>query len=79
LVDIAVSHLAMNVLTELLLAYIDPGAGGYIFQLLIAGLMGAFCTFASVRSRVAGAFRRWFAGKPPDPNGDPPQKPQDTA
>lgn len=40
------------------LAYIDPGAGSYVFQLLIAAVSGVLFFFSSMKGRIAGWFQR---------------------
>ena len=39
------------------LAYVDPGSGSYIFQLLIAGLTAFVYFFSSVKRRFLALFR----------------------
>lgn len=38
-------------------AYVDPGTGSYVFQLLIAGLTGLFFLFSSLSTKVLALFR----------------------
>lgn len=40
--------------------YIDPGTGSYIFQLLLAALLGAGFAIRTFRSRIADFFSRVF-------------------
>jgi len=40
-------------------AYLDPGSGSFLLQLLIAGLLGAGIVIRSQWSRIKG----WFGGK----------------
>lgn len=42
------------------LAYIDPGAGSFVFQMLIAGLLSLGLTLTNVRSRVLAFTRSLF-------------------
>ena len=39
-------------------AYLDPGAGSYVFQLLLASLMGLLFVIGVYWKRVKGFFRR---------------------
>lgn len=45
-----------------LLAYLDPGSGSFLFQMLIAGVLSMGVMLATMRQRVAlffkGLFRR---------------------
>lgn len=49
-------------------AYIDPGSGSLLFQLLIGGLMAVLFYFRRVRSFIVQGFRRLFSRHtlPPD-------------
>lgn len=38
--------------------YIDPGAGSYVFQLLIAGLSAGTFFFVTMKKRIVNWFRR---------------------
>jgi hypothetical protein len=42
------------------LGYIDPGTGSYIFQLILAALLGAGFAIRAFRSRIADLFSRLF-------------------
>ena len=49
--------------------YIDPGTGSYIFQLLIAGLLGAAFTIKSFWHQIPtmlGKLAFWKKSKSPD-------------
>ncbi|HZL99774.1 MAG TPA: hypothetical protein VFD43_05925 [Planctomycetota bacterium] len=41
-----------------MLAYIDPGAGSMLFQVLVAGLLGAMMAVRTIRERILGLFRQ---------------------
>jgi hypothetical protein len=41
-----------------LLAYIDPGTGSMLVQLLAAGILGGFMAVRRFRDRVFGLFRK---------------------
>lgn len=43
--------------TEKMLAYLDPGSGSYLIQLLIAGLVGAAFIFKSYWLKLFRIFR----------------------
>ena len=47
-------------------AYIDPGSGSYLFQLVIAGLTGAVFFFTTTRRAIVATVRSWFKGTPKD-------------
>jgi hypothetical protein len=54
-----------------LLAYLDPGSGSYLLQLLIAGLLGGAFVIKSQWARI----RAWFSRKsPPEDPGTPDPK-----
>jgi hypothetical protein len=42
-------------------AYIEPGTGGYILQMMVAGLLGATLAFRAFWGRVGGFMARLFA------------------
>ncbi len=42
-------------------AYIDPGAGSYVFQVAVGALLGAAVTVKLFWHRIAGAVRRLFS------------------
>lgn len=76
---IACSLLAVSFLIVLLLncsaeAYIDPGTGSYVFQLLIAGLLGAAFTAKVFWRRIAafltGVIKRSNSSKGDDSERD---------
>ena len=46
-----------------LAAYLDPGTGSYIFQLLIAGLLGFLFIIKTYWSRIKGFLIRVFSGE----------------
>jgi hypothetical protein len=50
------------------LAYLDPGSGSYLIQLLIAGALGALLAIRLSWGRIKGMFRRDETSKdePPD-------------
>jgi hypothetical protein len=41
-----------------LMAYLDPGSGSYLLQLLIAGIVGGALLLRAYWARVGGFFRR---------------------
>ena len=63
---IVLINILQLVFTSSALAYIDLGTGSYIFQMLMAGLLGSLfamkATWRSLKSYVA----RWFSGNSPD-------------
>jgi hypothetical protein len=56
-----ITHL-LNITTKEM-AYLDPGSGSYLIQLLIAGLLGAAFAVRMSWSRIKSFFRR-LLGKP---------------
>lgn len=50
--------------------YIDPGAGSYAFQLLIAGLSAATFFFVTLKKRIVN----WFRRRPPEDGTSPPAR-----
>jgi hypothetical protein len=49
------------------LAYLDPGSGSFLLQLLLAGVLGGLFVLRTQWSRVKGFFRRVFSrGQKPD-------------
>lgn len=60
-------YLFSDISTSLLLplarqqAYLDPGSGSYIVQLLLASLMGALFVLGVYRKKVTDFFRRLFS------------------
>ena len=53
----------MGVLTEIVIGYIDPGSGGYLFQILIAGVMAAMFTFTKIKDRWKAVVKKVFGKK----------------
>jgi hypothetical protein len=47
-------------------AYLDPGSGSYLLQLLIAGALGGLVVLRMYWSRVSAFIRRLFGKNPPD-------------
>ena len=44
-------------------AYLDPGSGSYLLQLLIAGALGGLFALRMFWGRIKGFFTRWFSGQ----------------
>ena len=54
------------------MAYIDPGAGGILLQVIIAGILGVGYFFRSTTQKILGIFRR---KRPPEaPNTETPKQ-----
>ena len=51
-----------------LAAYIDPGAGSYLVQILVAGLLGASFAVKRFWGNIVAVFRR---SEPPDDKSSP--------
>ncbi len=39
-------------------AYLDPGTGSYVFQLLVAGLLGGSFFFKSIYKKIKGKLKK---------------------
>jgi hypothetical protein len=51
-------------------AYLDPGSGSFLLQLLLAGILGGAFIVRSQWTRIKGFFRRLFRrGQSPDEHG----------
>jgi hypothetical protein len=53
-----------------LLAYLDPGSGSYLLQLLIAGALGGLLLLRLYWSKVKSFVRRLFTGRDENPDVD---------
>lgn len=47
-------------------AYVDPGSGTFLIQILFAGLVGVMFFFRQTMARI----RRFFGGKPEEQKND---------
>ena len=59
----------MNMISVLLrqnMAYLDPGSGSYLLQLLIAGLLGSLFVVKASWGRIKTFFRRLFSRRDND-------------
>jgi hypothetical protein len=56
----------LHVGTQAPLAYLDPGSGSYLLQLLIASALGGLVILRLYWSRVISFFRRLLGRNPPD-------------
>ncbi len=66
-------HLLINFLTELPLrpnAYLDPGSGSFILQLIIAGALGFGLALRNYWGRITAFFRRRTAGESGEAEAD---------
>lgn len=48
---------------QMAMAYIDPGTGAYIFQILIAGLLGAVFVIKTYWQKILAVMKRLFSSK----------------
>jgi len=48
---------------QMAMAYIDPGTGAYIFQILIAGLLGAVFVMKTYWHKILAIMKRLFSYK----------------
>ena len=51
------------------LAYLDPGTGSFLLQLLLATSLGALLLVKKFWSNIKNFFRRLFTGKKAEPEG----------
>jgi hypothetical protein len=42
-------------------AYLDPGTGSYIFQIIIATLIGGFCVIKTFWNKIINFFKNLFS------------------
>jgi len=54
-------------------AYLDPGTGSYILQLLIAGVLGGLFAIKIYWAKLKAFFQSRFSKAKSDPGGDAPQ------
>jgi hypothetical protein len=59
--EIAARASAIPFLLRSNMAYLDPGSGSYLLQLLIAGLLGSLFLIKASWGRVKNFFRRLFS------------------
>ena len=53
-------------------AYLDPGSGSYLLQLLMAALLGSIFVIRASWSRIVGFFKRDEDSSPAPNEEDPP-------
>jgi len=53
--------LVLALLSENAYAYVDPGTGSYIVQMLFAGVIAALFSIKLFWSRIKGFFKRLFS------------------
>ena len=58
--------LAVLALVNVAHAYLDPGTGSYIWQLLVGGLLGGLFAAGVYWRRTLAFFKRLFSGKKKD-------------
>lgn len=51
-------------------AYLDPGTGSYLVQVLLAALLAVGVTVKVYWRNISGFFRRLFSGKPTEGRAD---------
>jgi hypothetical protein len=49
--------------SRIILAYVDPGSGQLIWQMLVAGLVGALFYVKRIRVFLKKLFAKWFNKK----------------
>lgn len=57
-------HPALNI-SGIILAYLDPGSGSYLVQLLIAALVGGGFLIKTFWRQITAFFTQLFTGKKP--------------
>ena len=65
----------MRLLAFQLLAYLDPGTGSYLLQLLIAGFLGLLFVVKVYWGKITQFFKKLFKREEPARSSDDPQKP----
>ena len=63
----------MNLITIFLrnnVAYLDPGSGSYLLQLLIAGLLGSLFVVRASWGKIKTFFRKLFSRQDDDSNDE---------
>lgn len=50
-------------MSRIILAYVDPGSGQLIWQMLVAGFVGALFYFKRIRLFFQKLFTKWFGKK----------------
>jgi hypothetical protein len=63
-------YLASEGMRPILLAYLDPGSGSYLLQLLIAAALGGLLLLRLYWSKVKSFVRRLFTGQSEDVDVD---------
>lgn len=58
-----------------LLAYLDPGSGSFILQLLVAGILGGLVALRMSWSKIKARFTRKPADSPEDTSAHPEDEP----
>jgi hypothetical protein len=61
-----IQHSASEGMRSNLLAYLDPGSGSYLLQLLIAAALGGLLLLRLYWAKVKSFVRRLFTGKDED-------------
>jgi len=66
---LTMAGLALVILTNVAHAYLDPGTGSYILQLLIGGLLGGLFAIGLFWKKSLAFIKRLFTGKKHDLTG----------
>lgn len=61
--DLILQHLSHVGVSSNVLAYLDPGSGSYLLQLLIAAVLGGLLLLRLYWDKVKAFVRRVFTGK----------------
>ncbi len=68
--DIAARMNLINVFLRNNIAYLDPGSGSYLLQLLIAGLVGSLFVIRASWDRIKNFFRGLVSRRDDDSNDE---------
>jgi hypothetical protein len=60
-------------------AYLDPGTGSFLLQILLAGFLGLVLTLRLFRDKIAAVFRRLLGRQPEAASSPSPDKPNTEA
>jgi hypothetical protein len=63
---VLVAVLLLAIVSAPAYAYLDPGSGSYLLQILLAGLLGALFTLKVFWKRIVSFFAQLFSKRPRD-------------
>ena len=68
--DVAARMNLVSVFLRNNIAYLDPGSGSYLLQLLIAGLLGSLFVVRASWGKIKTFFRKLFSRRDDDANDE---------